>query len=733
MPPLDATTTKEAVLSGEISVLLPLPLSGAYDYRVDGDLSLRPGDFVVVPLGPRLVYGVVWGPPKGDVDPEKLKPIAERLDAPPMPEVLRRFVDWVAAYTLAAPGSVLRMAMSVPAALEPPAPRRAYAAVSLPQEIRMTPARRRVLEVLAGGPPRPGGELAREAGVSAGVIKGLVDAGAVHPVDLPPPPFPVPDPTRPGPSLTPDQRMAANRLMEKARAGGFSVTLLDGVTGSGKTEVYFEAIAAALEAGRQILVLLPEIALTPRLLSRFEDRFGAPPALWHSDVGQLRRRATWRAVAAGEARVVVGARSALYLPYAGLGLIVVDEEHEAAFKQEDGVTYHARDMAAVRARLGEFPLVLASATPSLETVVNVERGRYARLQLRERYAEAALPRIEVVDLRVDRPPRGRFLSPALCEALLGVLDENEQALLFLNRRGYAPLTLCRACGHRLQCPSCTAWLVEHRYRRRLQCHHCGHQGPQPPRCPACEEAGTFVACGPGVERVAEEVWELAPSAGIAIMTSDTVGGPEAAAELVRAVEEREVDVLVGTQMIAKGHHFPTLTLVGIVDADLGLRGGDLRAAERTYQVLHQVAGRAGRAERPGRVLLQTHVPEHPVMQALASGDRDGFIALETDARQEGGWPPFGRLAALVVSGRDATAVDRVAGDLGRAAPGGPGVEVLGPAPAPMAVLRGRHRRRLLLKAHRGVALQAVVRAWLDRARVPGNVRVQVDVDPYSFL
>jgi primosomal protein N' (replication factor Y) len=516
-------------------------------------------------------------------------------------------------------------------------------------------------------------------------------------------------------------------------AGRFGVTLLDGVTGSGKTEVYLEAVAQALACGGQALVLLPEIALSVQFLARFEARFGVAPAVWHSELTPAVRRETFRAVAEGRAGVVVGARSALFLPFADLRLIVVDEEHESAFKQEDGVIYHARDMAVVRAKLSEAACVLASATPSLETVENVISGRYAELKLPARHGGAVLPRVEALDMREAAPERGRFLSPMLVDAVRETIAKGEQAMLFLNRRGYAPLTLCRHCGHRFACPHCTAWLVEHRHFSRLVCHHCGFGRAIPAGCPACEAIGNFAAVGPGVERIAEEATEVFGGARCLVMASDVITGPREAAEAARRISEREVDIVIGTQMVAKGWHFPGLTLVGVVDADLGLGGGDLRAGERTVQMLHQVAGRAGRAAAPGRVILQTFAPEHPVIAALLSGDLGAFMAREAAERRPGHWPPFGRLAALIVSAAEERAADSVARALAMSAPRGAGLEVLGPAPAPFALLRGRHRRRLLLKAARGVDVQGVVRAWLSRTEVPRAVRVEVDVDPVSFM
>jgi primosomal protein N' (replication factor Y) (superfamily II helicase) len=756
-PAAETEPGSDADLTGarRVAVLLPLPLTGPYDYLVPPELEVGPGSVVRVPLAQRELIGAIWDEPLESAPADdkalplaRLRPVLEVLPVPPLTATARRFLAWVADYTLAAPGAVLRMALSSPAALETPKPAILYRCREggSAEVLRLTPARRRVLAELDAGPARSLANLAQAAGVGTAVVKGLAQAGVLEAVEVVQEPrFDPPDPAAPAPLLSDRQAAAAESLRGAVReasaagaAGAFSVTLLDGVTGSGKTEVYFEAIAEAVAAGRQALVMLPEIALSAQWLERFERRFGVAPALWHSDLTSAQRRATWRAVALGRAPVVVGARSALFLPYPDLGLIVVDEEHESAFKQEDGVTYHARDMAVVRAQLGGIPAVLVSATPSLETLNNVRGGRYRALHLPERHGDAALPSIALVDLRQDRPAKLEGLGPSwlsdtLRKAIGETLAAGEQVLLFLNRRGYAPLTLCRACGHRLQCPNCTAWLVEHRLAGRLQCHHCGYAARLPSSCPDCGAEGSLTACGPGVERLAEEARVLFPQARQATMTSDTLTGPESAAALVQAVQARDIDLLIGTQIVAKGHHFPHLTLVGVVDADLGLYGGDLRAAERTYQLLHQVAGRAGRAEHPGRVLLQTAEPDHPVMEALAAGDRDRFFAAEAAAREGAGLPPFGRLAALVLSGHDARQLDEVCRVLARAAPRVEGVTVLGPAPAPLAVLRGRHRRRFLVKAPRGFRLQPLLRAWLGQAKIPSAIRLQVDVDPYSFL
>ncbi len=718
-----------------IRVLLPLPLAEAYDYWLPADVPAGPGSFVEVPLGGRTTLGVVWeDAPEGGVAEGRLRDVIALKPAPPMHKPLREFVDWVAAYTLSPAGAVLRMAMAAPSALDEPAAVAGWRAVQpRPEGARITPDRARALEAL-GTATLPGTEISRRAGVSPGVVRGLASVGLIRPASMPrQAAFPRPDPGHAPPVLAEAQSRAAEALVRGVAAHAFGVTLLEGVTGSGKTEVYLDAVAECLRQGRQALVLLPEIALSTQWLTRFERRFGAPPALWHSELTSRTRRVTWRAVAEGTAPVLVGARSALFLPFPDLGLIVVDEEHETAFKQEEGVIYHARDMAVVRARLEQAACVLVSATPSLESVTNAKDGRYARLALPQRHGGASLPEIRALDLRVTPPERGRFLAPPLVAAITETLARGEQAMLFLNRRGYAPLTLCRTCGHRMQCPNCTAWLVEHRAQRRLLCHHCGHTAPTPPACPECGAEHSLVPIGPGVERIQEEVAELFPEARRLVMASDTIPGPAAAAEAARQIEAREVDLIIGTQIVAKGWHFPHLTLVGVVDADLGLGGGDLRAAERTMQLLHQVAGRAGREAAQGRVLLQSFAPDHPVMAALMADDLPGFLDAEAAQRAPGHWPPFGRLAALIVSSEDARAAERAARDLGLAAPEGEGVQVLGPAPAPLALLRGRHRHRLLLKAPRGVRVQPILRDWLGRVDVPANVRVQVDVDPVGFL
>jgi primosomal protein N' (replication factor Y) len=729
-----ATQTTDPIT---VPVLLPLALPAAYDYLVPEGIHVRPGQFVVVPLGPVERLGVVWPRAEGETAPklkrEKLRAIIEVLDdVPPLPPVSLEFANWVANYTLSSPGMVLRMMMSAGSAFEPPAPR--YGVRLIGQApTRMTPARARVLEAASNGLTWVKSSLAEQAGVSPGVIDGLVDSGTLTTEPLPewaPEPL---DLSRERAKLTPEQAEAARELVANT-SDGFTVSLLDGVTGSGKTEVYFEAIAAALKQGRQALVLMPEIALTGQFLARCEERFGAKPAEWHSGVSTPMRGRVWRAIVQNQAKLVVGARSALFLPFPDLGLIVVDEEHDQGYKQEDRVAYQARDMAVVRGSLGRFPVVLSSAPPSIESLVNADQGRYRHIKLAERYQSAGLPDIAAIDMRASPPERGQWLSPVLIEAVGATLARGEQALLFLNRRGYAPVTLCRKCGFRFECPYCSAWLVEHRFRRRLECHHCGKFVPLPETCPNCGAEHSLVPCGPGVERIDEEIAARFPEARRKLLSSDMVQSLTDLRETLREIEAREVDIIIGTQLVAKGHHFPGLALVGVVDADLGLAHADPRAAERTFQLMHQVTGRAGREAIKGSGLIQTYMPEHPVIKALVSGDRATFLEREIEARKASMLPPFGRLTALLVSGSSREATETYARAVARAAPQAAKIQVLGPAEAPLAVIRGRHRFRLLVKATREADLQAYLRRWLSEAPKPkGDVRLSVDVDPYSFL
>jgi primosomal protein N' (replication factor Y) len=721
-----------------VAVLTTQPLDRPLDYRAPPG-GVAEGAFVEVPLGPRAVLGVVWGEAAGDWPVERLRPIARTLDAPPLSPAFRRFLERAGAYTLTPMASMLRLATRAPGLGEPPGVRMLHhRGEGAPA--RMTEARARVLDALEEQGGLTLSELSAAAGVSTSVIKGLIPSGAVRAEAAPrDAPFPPLDPARPGKPLAPDQEAAAGALRAGVAEGGYGTTLLRGVTGSGKTEVYLEAVAECLAHGRQALVLLPEIALTAEFLLRVEARFGARPAEWHSGVTQTERRRVWRMAGAPSnaagVGLVVGARSALYLPFRDLGLIVVDEEHDTSYKQEDGVLYSARDMGVLRAAEEGARVVLASATPSLESWANAEAGKYARLDLTSRFGAAAMPAMRAVDMRREEVPAGRWISPTLRAAMSDRLERGEQSLVFLNRRGYAPVTLCRACGQQVACRHCDARMVEHRFLRRLMCHQCGETAPMPETCPSCGAEGRMAAVGPGVERMAEEVAELFPEARRAILSSDLFSSARALKAAVEEIAAGGADIVIGTQLVAKGHNFPLLTLVGVIDADLGLQGSDLRAAERTFQLMRQVAGRAGRADRPGEALLQTHQPEHPVIRAILAGEEEAFWSAEAEQRRAAGVPPYGRLAGIVISDPDAGVAmglgDALARDPGPLAEAG--AEVWGPAPAPIARIRGRHRVRLLVKAPRQSPIQSAIAEWVGRVRVPRSARLSVDIDPQSFL
>src|SRR6056297_2974628 len=718
-----------------IGVLTTQPLDRVLDYRApEGGCHL--GAFVEVPLGPRKVLGVVWGPGQGDYELSKIRSVIRVLDAAPMREELMSFLTRAGDYTLTPMPAMLRLATRAPGLGDPPSMRKIYRLGDTDPE-RMTDARRRVLAVLRdmGGLSLTLKELAETAGVTSSVVKGLAKLGAVREEDSPrDTPFPTLDPAHAGKDLTEDQATASATLRGAVATRTYGTTLLKGVTGSGKTEVYLEAVAECLSQGRQALVLLPEIALTSEFITRVDARFGTKPAEWHSGVTITDRRRVWKMVAQGGAQLVVGARSSLFLPFRDLGLVVVDEEHDTSYKQEDGVLYNARDMAVLRASICGAQVILASATPSLESWANADAGKYAKIELTSRFGAAVMPDMRAIDMRTEDLPGSSWISPTLRRAVQQRLDNSEQALLFINRRGYAPVTLCRACGHQIGCDHCDARMVEHRFQKRLVCHQCGETKPVPQVCPECEAEDRLAAVGPGVERLSEEAQAIFPEAKIATLSSDMFGSARALKAQIAEIAEGDTDIVIGTQLVAKGHNFPRLTLVGVIDADLGLQGSDLRAAERTFQLMRQVAGRAGRSEARGTALLQTFQPEHPVIRAILSGNEEGFWRAEADERRHAGVPPFGRMAGIILSSPDPQQVFDFATELARrdAPVRAIGAPVFGPAPAPIARIRGRHRVRLLVKAPKGVALQGAVAKWVGQLKIPAQLRLSIDIDPQSF-
>ncbi len=721
-------------------VLLPLAFDDVFDYCFDGELEI--GQLVEVSFGREELVGVIYKIGKtANIDIKKIKPIKNVLDLPKISKKLFSFIEKTALYNLSYKGLVLKMVLGQKTNQLPKQKIQLYG-LNIKNEnldgIRITEARKAIFKLLDNGVEKEKDAIIEETGCSCNVINAMIKSGFLYKKEI------LVNEEADEQiinllkqvELTDEQQMASDILVKKVN-NGFSATLLDGVTGSGKTEVYFEAIAEALNLGKQVLVLVPEISLTTQWLKRFEKRFGVTPFIWHSEVSIKEKAKTWKAVIQNKAKVVVGARSSLYLPYCDLGIIVVDESHDHSFKQESLVTYQARDMAVLRAHLEQIPIILSTATPDLETIVNVEEGKYDCVKLRKRYAKAQLPEIKIIDIKKDKPEKGSwgvsFISPTLVNELKNNLEKKEQSMLFLNRRGYAPLLICRDCGHRIQCPHCTAWLAEHRITGELICHHCGFKMYTPKRCPECSSDDGLTACGPGVERIAEEVKNRFPEARVEILSSDITTNYKEISEVIRKTANKEVDILIGTQILAKGHNFPDLTLVGVIDADLGLMGTDLRSTEQTFQLLSQVAGRAGRSEKKGFVYLQTLYPENLVLDAVIKHDREAFVDIEKNSRQMLKMPPYGKLAAIIVSSTNNETAETTAYLLGKCAPRTDMIDTFGPAPAPLSLLRGRYRYRLLLKTHKNINIQDVIKKWMSMVKFKSNVRVDIDINPYSFM
>jgi len=728
-----------------VKVLIPNVVNTGYDYRLTTPAHI--GDFVACRVMGRKYVGVVWGVADGHVLPEKIRNIDAVLPAR-MAVVDMQWIARMAAWTLMAPGAVLRLVINVPDAFAPPRTEQLYS-YNFDSTARMTDTRIAVMDAFASNDNEPMSiaDIKNIARVSSAVVNTMVRRGILTPAA-----------TReinddaysfeyrnaaPG-TLTDEQRAAADAIGHAIDAGGFSVNLIDGITGSGKTHVYFDAAWRAYSRGGAVLIMMPEIALTAQFMSRFSARFGAPPVVWHSNLTAARRRSIWRGVLTGKIRMVVGTRSALFLPWNNLGLIVVDEEHDTSYKQEDMGNYHARDMAILRAKIAGFPVVLASATPSAETLNNVAMGRFGHLRLTSRFGGAQLPTIETIDLRENRPDTYRdssadasadeipgALSAPMCTAIGETLAAHRQVMLFINRRGFAPIVQCRKCGYVATCPDCSVGMTYHRRMGKLLCHMCGRTAPMPTSCPDC--GGAISTRGAGMEKIADEVHARFPTARIECVSSDTVLSRQSLERLVARMENGEIDVIVGTQILAKGHHFPNLTLVGVVDADMGLFGTDFRAAEHTFQQLFQVAGRAGRGQYPGRVLLQTYQPEHPVLRAICAGDRDAFMSADMDARRAAKMPPFGQLIAIIVEGQKESVLQQYCAQLAAAAPNLTGGRIMGPVPAQIYQVRTWYRMRFLVSGDARANLQPIVSHWIAKVAAPANIRVKIDVGPVNFM
>lgn len=723
-----------------VKVLIPNVVNAGYDYRLTGPATL--GQFVACRVMNRPYIGVVWGFGDSGLPPEKIKDVSAVYDA----RLAITDLQWIAkmsGWTLMTPGAVLRLIVNVPDAFSPPKMEQLYG-LNITDAVRMTASRQAVADAFASNDNEPmsATDVQNIARVSPSVVRTMISGGILVPKEQRARPTEYNSPEYHDCGnivLNPEQQSAADVIGAAIDRGGFSVHLLDGITGSGKTQVYFDAAWRAYSRGGSVLLMMPEIALTAQFMHRFAARFGAAPVVWHSNLTAARRREIWRGVLRGEIRMVVGTRSALFLPWQNLGLIVVDEEHDTSYKQEDMGNYHARDMAVLRGKIAGFPVVLASATPSAETLQNVASGKYQVLRLTSRVGGAQLPKIETIDLRENRPEpyqvsdvlNNGFLSVPLCNAISDTIAAHRQVMLFINRRGFAPIVQCKKCGWVAGCPDCSVGMTYHRAVGKLLCHMCGRTAPMPTKCPDC--GGDVSMRGAGLEKIAEEVSVRFPSARVALVSSDTISTRQSLERIVAKMESGEIDIVIGTQILAKGHHFPNLTLVGVVDADMGLFGTDFRAAEHTFQQLFQVAGRAGRGEFPGRVLLQTYQPQHPVLCAICAGGRDAFMAADMASRQSAKMPPFGQLIAVIVECQREDTLKKYCAGLAAAAPRAPGVKIMGPIAAGVYQIRNWYRMRFLVMGGPTTLLQPVVAHWLRAIKQPANMRVKVDVNPQNFM
>lgn len=731
--------------SGDIvKVLIPNVINTGYDYRLTSDADI--GAFVRCSVMNRQYIGVIIGNGDSNLDQSKIKPILEVCN---LGHLSKNDIDWIykmADWTLMTPGAVLRLIVNVPDAFNPPTIEQLYS-FNFDKSIKITDARQAVCDAFQSNDndAMSVNDIKNIAHVSQSVIKTMIKNGILTPSDKRlknAESFNYKYCDTGTVTLNDEQKFAADTIADALKQNSFSVHLLDGITGSGKTQVYFDSVLHAYNMGKSVLLMMPEIALTAQFISRFEKRFGAPPVVWHSNLTSARRREIWRGVANGNIKIIVGTRSALFLPWQNLGLIVIDEEHDTSYKQEDMGNYHARDMAILRAKIANFPVILASATPSIETLYNVALGKYKRLRLMSRFGGAELPTIKTIDMRTEHPESYKIdtnsdqeipgnLSPQLCEEISHTLAQHQQIMLFINRRGFAPIVQCKKCGWVAQCPDCSVGLTYHKRIDKLLCHMCGKTAVLPNICPQC---GNEVSMrGAGLEKIQQEVSVKFPTVRTELVSSDTIMSREALERLVTKMENNEIDIIIGTQILAKGHHFPNLTLVGVVDADMGLFGTDFRASEHTFQQLFQVAGRAGRGKIPGQVLLQTYQPEHPVIKAICAGKRDEFIASDMESRKNAKMPPYGQLIAVIVEADKEQTLKKYCEQLSNAAPILHGGKIMGPIAAQIYQIRNWYRMRFLVAGPQNANLQPIVRNWLNKIKQPVNVRIKIDVNPQNFM
>ena len=741
------------IKSNEVAVLVSGPFNEPFDYTVESKKDgVCIGQVVLVPFGKRKNVGIIVGEGTRAIPQEKLKRIEEIYEINPIPQPSIELIYFLANWYCAYKGLVLKMVLSPVEAITSTEYKKVYKSKFLDsdeiEEInkhKITSKRKLILDFLFKSKQAVFQEdLIDNTGVSKSILKDMTKKNLIVEELVKKQAYSnlkVPNYNKIkfeiNKLLNSEQKNAVEKINVSIKKKKPDCFLLDGVPGSGKTETYFQTVKTCLDEGKQILILLPEISLTPDWEKRFHQSFSFAPLVWHSGITKTKKKQIWLSALNSSAGVIVGARSALMLPILNLGLIIVDEEHDPAFKQEEGVRYNARDMAIYKAIRSSVPIVLASATPSLETYHNMKIGKYIHLTLPKRATGAALPDIKLIDLKANTPERGKWISSVLTNEIKSKLDNREQSLLFLNRRGYAPLTICNSCGNKIKCVNCETWLVEHRSQNTLVCHHCGYTKRISNTCDICGAEGQIKACGPGVERIEEEINQLFPEAKLTVLSSDTMKSQKTLVKTLEKIKNNKVDIIIGTQMIAKGHDFPDLKLVGIIDSDVGLSGGDLRASERSFQLLQQVSGRSGRhaidEQDKGVVFLQTYDNENPIIRAIAKNNRDDFFEKELSSRKNANMPPYGRLAAIILSSKYERKLDGFASELLRIAPLFKNVKIFGPAPAPLYFLRGKYRRRFLIKSDKTVNIQDVLLNWTNKIKTPHNVKLTIDIDPFSFM
>lgn len=738
------------VIGGAMSILrlaIPSPLRRLFDYLPPASLdaagiaALRPGQRLRVPFGKREVTGYLLGVfATSEAPATSLKRATELLDGEPLIDAtLLSLAQWAAGYYHHPPGEVLQALF--PKRLRDGGPHEAAGQRGWrlttrgkglpPGALSRAPKQAGALDLLRTESAVSANALDAD-GISPGILRTLQGKGLIEPCKIASPAS-APAYCHPGHTLNAEQACAVQAML--AEQQGFSCHLLEGVTGSGKTEVYLQMIASCLQRGQQALVLIPEIGLTPQTLERFEKRFACDIAVLHSGLANAQRYRAWEAARDGSASIVIGTRSAVFTPLQNPGLIVVDEEHDASYKQQDGFRYNARDVAVKRGQLTGCPVLLGSATPSLESLHNALAGRYRHHRLLRRAAEAELPAIEVLDVR-KRPLRGG-LSESLVDAVQACLADSQQVLLFLNRRGYAPTLLCHDCGWVAECSACDARLTVHRGKRLLRCHHCGAANSLLHACPRCQSR-QLVTTGLGTEQVESALRELLPAARVLRVDSDSMQGREAMAQLVEDINRGEPCILLGTQMLTKGHHFPGVSLVGVIDADALLFSADFRGEERMAQLLTQVSGRAGRAGTPGRVILQSHYPDHPGLQSMLHLNYAEQAQKLLQERRESGMPPVGQMLILRTDCADARVGEEFLATLRSASETalGPGTTLIGPLPSPMQRRAGRFRCQLLVLAPNRGELQAAAGVLVAQAeQIPARkgLRWSIDIDPQDLF